>query len=46
MKNRLLSSALLTDFYELTMGGAYYHNRLEEEGVFELYIRALPPNRS
>ncbi len=46
MKNPLLSSALLTDFYELTMGGAYYHNRLEEEGVFELYIRLLPPHRS
>lgn len=46
MKHWLLSSALLTDFYELTMGGAYYHNGIEEQGVFELYIRLLPPNRS
>jgi len=46
MIQSLLSSALLTDLYELTMGGAYFHNNLQEEASFELFVRELPPNRS
>ncbi|HEX5685031.1 MAG TPA: nicotinate phosphoribosyltransferase [Ideonella sp.] len=38
-------SALLTDFYQLTMLQAYLHEGLEEEAVFELFVRKLPPNR-
>jgi len=47
MKQALLSSALLTDLYELTMGAGYYHNRVaQDEASFELFVRDLPPNRS
>ena len=44
---------LATDFYQLTMGAAYFqnnlkHNRTEAEdiAVFELFVRKLPKNRS
>jgi len=44
---------LSTDFYELTMGAAYYqynlNNNIEEEddiAVFELFVRQLPKNRN
>lgn len=46
MSQSLLSSALLTDLYEITMGGAYFHNDLQEEASFELFVRDLPENRS
>jgi nicotinate phosphoribosyltransferase len=36
-------SALLTDFYQLTMLQAYLREGLEEEAVFELFVRTLPP---
>ena len=48
--------ALTTDFYELTMAAAYYHNKYykreygvparEIKGIFELFVRKLPRNRS
>jgi len=44
---------LSTDFYELTMGAAYYQynldNNIKEEddiAVFELFVRQLPKNRN
>lgn len=42
----LLTSALLTDLYEITMGGGYFHNNIQEEASFELFVRNLPPKRS
>jgi nicotinate phosphoribosyltransferase len=38
-------SALLTDFYQLTMLQAYLQEGLEQEAVFELFVRKLPPGR-
>ncbi|HEY7080950.1 MAG TPA: nicotinate phosphoribosyltransferase [Nitrososphaeraceae archaeon] len=43
--------ALSIDFYELTMAAAYYyssHNEksVKKRGVFEMFIRKLPTNRS
>jgi nicotinate phosphoribosyltransferase len=50
--------ALATDFYELTMAAAYYHHyfirttgeatsdKKSEKGVFEMFVRKLPKNRS
>lgn len=44
------NTALLTDFYELTMAAGYYfskyHNDWKTEGIFELFVRKLPNNRS
>lgn len=41
---------LLTDFYQLTMAAAYfyshYHKDLKTKGIFELFVRKLPKNRS
>lgn len=41
---------LLTDFYQLTMAAAYffsyYHRDLKTKGIFELFVRKLPKNRS
>ncbi|MBN8441357.1 MAG: nicotinate phosphoribosyltransferase [Thauera sp.] len=39
------ASALLTDLYELTMLQAYHDEGLHERAVFELFVRALPPQR-
>jgi nicotinate phosphoribosyltransferase len=43
-------SPLLTDFYELTMAAAYYsslyHTKTKMKGVFEMFVRAPPRNRS
>jgi len=48
-----LNMILATDFYQLTMGAAYYQHNLEngikeEEDIatFELFIRKLPNNRN
>src|SRR5262245_26011915 len=41
----LLSSALLTDLYQLTMLQGYFEQRMEEMAVFELFIRNLPRQR-
>lgn len=38
-------SPLLTDFYQLTMMQAYYDNGMNDEAVFELFFRKLPPER-
>lgn len=39
------SGGLLTDFYELTMGQAYYERGLyRESACFEVTVRHLPPN--
>ncbi|HTP73307.1 MAG TPA: nicotinate phosphoribosyltransferase, partial [Burkholderiaceae bacterium] len=39
-------TALLTDFYQLTMLHAYVHEGLEQPAVFELFVRKLPPGRN
>lgn len=38
--------ALVTDLYQLTMWAAYRKHRPGVRGVFELWFRDLPPNRS
>ena len=38
-------SPLLTDLYQLTMMQAYHDQTMEEEAVFELFFRKLPPER-
>lgn len=38
-------STLLTDFYQLTMMQAYYDHGLEDEAVFEFFVRKLPAER-
>jgi nicotinate phosphoribosyltransferase len=40
-----LSSALLTDLYQLTMLQAYSERGMREPAVFELFVRKLPPGR-
>jgi nicotinate phosphoribosyltransferase len=42
----LRHTALLTDLYELTMAAAYFENHFRGNASFELFIRALPPERS
>lgn len=39
-------SALLTDFYQLTMLDAYYRKGMTHRAVFELSVRRLPDSRS
>lgn len=41
-----LSSALLTDLYELTMLRAYVEEGMEEDAVFSLFVRRLPEHRN
>ena len=41
-----MSTALATDLYELTMMAGYYAAGVVPRATFELYVRALPPNRS
>jgi len=38
-------SPLLTDFYQLTMMQAYYDHGMEDEAVFEFFVRKLPAQR-
>src|SRR4029079_842242 len=38
--------ALLTDLYELTMAAAYDRAGKEGSAIFELFVRALPQERS
>lgn len=40
------SSLLLTDLYELNMLAAYLGAGMEEEAVFEFFLRKLPPGRN
>jgi nicotinate phosphoribosyltransferase len=37
--------ALLTDLYQLTMAQAYFDEGLQQDAVFELFVRTLPPVR-
>lgn len=39
-------SALLTDFYELTMLQAYFAQQMNETAVFEFFVRRLPERRN
>lgn len=40
------NSAMLTDLYQLTMVQAYLEQEMEEEAVFEFFVRKLPPHRN
>ena len=40
------SSVLLTDLYQLTMVQAYLDQGMEDEAVFELFVRKLPLHRN
>ncbi len=46
MADPLCHPALLTDLYELTMAAAYFENEFHAKASFELFVRALPPERS
>lgn len=39
------ATALLTDFYQLTMAHAYFELGMRETAVFELFVRRLPRTR-
>ena len=39
------ASALLTDFYQLTMGHAYFKLGMNDTATFELFVRRLPRSR-
>jgi len=39
-------SGLLADLYELTMAAAYFENNFHATATFELFVRALPKERS
>lgn len=41
-----MTSTLLTDLYQLTMLQGYWHERMSETAVFELFVRKLPPRRN
>ncbi len=41
-----MTSALLTDLYQLTMLQGYWHEGMEETAVFELFVRKFPPRRN
>ncbi|OGI46888.1 MAG: nicotinate phosphoribosyltransferase [Candidatus Muproteobacteria bacterium RBG_16_65_34] len=41
----LRSSPLLTDLYQLTMLQAYLEANMQEQAVFEFFVRRLPPRR-
>ena len=38
--------SLTIDLYELTMAAAYFDNAIEQRGIFELFVRSLPPGRA
>ena len=38
--------ALSTDLYQLTMAAAYFESGMRQRATFELFVRALPPQRS
>lgn len=40
------SSALLTDFYQLTMLQAYFEEQMQDTAVFSLFVRRLPERRN
>ncbi|MFN0315498.1 MAG: hypothetical protein ACKVQA_10735 [Burkholderiales bacterium] len=41
-----LTSPPLTDLYQLTMLQAYFDHKMNDEAVFELFVRKLPPHRN
>ncbi len=41
-----MTSALLTDLYQLTMLQGYWYEGMEEMAVFELFVRKFPPRRN
>lgn len=41
-----MTSALLTDLYQLTMLQSYWYEGMEETAVFELFVRKFPPSRN
>jgi nicotinate phosphoribosyltransferase len=47
---RFPDEAFVLDFYELTMAAAYhyssYHRQKGTKGIFEMFVRSLPKNRS
>ncbi|MGB7662471.1 MAG: nicotinate phosphoribosyltransferase [Nitrososphaeraceae archaeon] len=47
---KFVDEAFILDFYELTMAAAYhyssYHKQKETKGIFEMFVRGLPKNRS
>jgi len=46
LRNDLSRSALFTDFYELTMGQAFQAEQMDQQSVFELSFRRMPPGRN
>ena len=38
-------TSLLTDLYELAMASSYHRRDSNEQAIFELFARKLPPNR-
>ncbi|MDR7482651.1 MAG: nicotinate phosphoribosyltransferase [Armatimonadota bacterium] len=38
--------ALLVDLYELTMADSYLRHGMNDRATFDLFVRALPPNRA
>jgi nicotinate phosphoribosyltransferase len=40
-----VGEALLTDLYQLTMGQAYFELGMQDNAVFELFVRRLPETR-
>lgn len=40
------NSALFTDLYELRMARSYFERGIEGRAVFDLFVRALPPQRN
>lgn len=44
-QNILGPRALLTDFYQLTMGHAYFELGMNDTATFELFVRRLPRSR-
>ena len=41
----LHDAALFTDFYELTMGAAYFREGMNDPATFSLFVRRLPADR-
>ncbi|HHJ38338.1 MAG: nicotinate phosphoribosyltransferase [Methylothermaceae bacteria B42] len=41
-----LQSVLLTDLYQLTMLQGYWREGMNDNAVFELFVRKFPPNRN
>lgn len=39
-------ASLFTDLYELTMLQSYFHRGMQQEAVFDLFVRKLPSNRN